>query len=138
MRTPAPLVTALTSLSLAAACGRAPEPNVDPQALARRITSLERRMLEVEEGKSRKPGDATAPGDVRVEVTVEGTFRKVVLRDARGPYPVPGPAPVGDLAVWATFADGDEPAEVGRAMIIEGRPAVIACDAAARTCAMKP
>jgi hypothetical protein len=136
MRTPAPLVAAL--IALCAGCGRATEPNVDPAALARRITSLERRMLEVEEGRSRKPGEGTAPGDVRVEVTVEGTYRKVVLRDARGPYPVPGPAPVGDLAVWATFAEGDEPAEVGRAMIAEGRPAVLVCDAAARRCALKP
>jgi hypothetical protein len=138
MRPPAPVLAVLLSLAGAAACGRGAEPNTDPQALARRITSLERRMLEMEEGRAAKPGATEAPGDVRVEVQVEGTYRKVVLRDARGPYPMPGPAPLGDLAVWATFAEGDEPAEVGRAMIAAGRPAVIVCDAAARTCALKP
>jgi hypothetical protein len=136
---------------LAAGCG-ATTPATDLEALNRRVTSLERRLNEMEQGKSAKGKPAAAPGAegddaageapaapvVKVEVKAEGDAKKVVVKKGKRPFQVPGQVPIGDATIWASFEEGVDPTEVAKIKLEEGKPLTITCSSADKTCKPKP
>lgn len=120
------------------------------EALNRRVTSLERRLGDVEDklagGKAEpaapaaaeKPADEKRHGDHKggkdgVAVTAEGDAQQVVLRHKQKTAPLPAEIPPGTYTWEATFADGGAPVS-GSITLVAGTPAAVVCTAATRSC----
>lgn len=139
------------SLVLLAACGRGAQTETaqDIDALTRRVTSLERRMQQMEggergqtEGKAHegeakaevKPeGDrAERPGKATVELT--GDAVSVQLLRNKRKVAVPGPVPPGEFEIEAVFAEGEAPGVVGKLTVPAEGSVTITCASATKSC----
>jgi hypothetical protein len=139
------------SLVFLVACGRGAQTETaqDVDALTRRVTSLERRMQQMEggerpqaEGKAHEgdaKGEAKPDGDKaerpgKATVALVGDALQVQLLHNKRKLPVPGPVPPGEFEVEAVFTEGEAPAVVGKVTVPAEGSVTITCAAATKTC----
>ena len=145
-------VAAMAWLVWLSGCATATERSQDTKidALERRVTSLERRLGVPEQGANDKrrgkakasqesPKGAKAAADgpgadgPKVAVQVDGEAQVHLMRQRRK-YAVPGSVPLGVYSVMAQFDGQARASKVGMLKAEDGQPAVVSCDAAAKTC----
>lgn len=85
-------------------------------------------------GKSKlAASNKSLPEVVKGEVVVEGEATKVVLMKQRRKYAVPGPVPVGQYSVLASWGE-ETPAAAGSVEVKAEASVTITCDAADKRC----
>ncbi len=121
-------------------CASASQEKLDE--LGKKVVTLEKRVKALEgKGKaSKSKGKATktkakspAPGP-KGKVTLTGDAKKVLLSHDKRKFTLPGDVPAGEYKILASFADGDEPAEVGAATVAADATLTIDCAAATKKC----
>lgn len=116
------------------ACAADPQQTEEIEALKRRVTSLERRIGEidgntVEAARSRGDGERAAKGTV----ALEGDATKVMLFARGRRVPVPGPVAAGEYVVQVQFGS-DTPIDAGPATVVADATLTVTCTAETKSC----
>lgn len=143
---------ALTSLLLLGACGRGPDPTQEIEALKRRVTSLERRLSELDNGgkKPTKPGDGGPQADApkadgeeggepspKSTITVTGEAFEVALMRGKRKLSLPATVPPGEYTIQAVFEEGQPPTAAGSITVTPGSQVTLECKAETKACTPK-
>ncbi|HMV67989.1 MAG TPA: hypothetical protein PKA64_14175 [Myxococcota bacterium] len=142
--------TLTLSLLVLTACGRGGDQAQEIDALKRRVTSLERRLSELDaggkkpakadEGEEPKRPEGGGHGEdsaLKAVVSYEGDAVSVELMRGKRKFSLPTSVVPGEYTVHAVFAEGEEPAEAGTIDLKAGSRVVLACSAGSRACAPK-